>query len=291
MRKITLAVLVAAAAMVFTACGNKTPKANLKSDVDTLSYAFGMANTQGLKEYLAQMDIDTTDMKAFIKGFNEGVSAGDNKKQAAYYTGIAIGQQVSQRMIKGINQEIYGNDSTQSVSVKNFVAGFVAGVTGKKQIMTPEQAQMLFQQNLEKVKARVSESKYGENKKQGEDFLAANAKKPGIVTLPSGVQYKVLVEGKGEMPKDTSLVTVNYEGRTLDGKVFDSSYKRGQAVPMRANQVIKGFTEVLTHMPVGSTWEVYIPQELAYGAREQGDIKPFSMLIFKLELVQLGAKK
>ena len=90
------------------------------------------------------------------------------------------------------------------------------------------------------------------------------------------------------MPKDTSLVKVNYEGRTIDGKVFDSSYTRKQPLELRANQVIKGWTDALVHMPVGSVWEVYIPQELAYGEREQGDIKPFSALIFKIELISAG---
>ena len=106
-------------------------------------------------------------------------------------------------------------------------------------------------------------------------------------TLPSGLQYKVITEGKGALPKDTSLVEVNYEGRTIDGKVFDSSYKRNQPAEMRTNQVIKGFTEALVHMPAGSVWEVYIPQNLAYGEREAGEIKPFSTLIFKIELLKV----
>ena len=107
--------------------------------------------------------------------------------------------------------------------------------------------------------------------------------------LPSGVQYKVIKEGTGVMPKDTSLVTVNYEGKTLDGKVFDSTYKRNEPVELRANQVIKGWTEALVHMPEGSVWEVYIPQNLAYGERETGSIKPFSALVFKIELVKVGS--
>ena len=110
--------------------------------------------------------------------------------------------------------------------------------------------------------------------------------------LDGGVQYKVIKEGTGALPKDTSLVKVHYEGKTLDGKVFDSSYKRGEPANFRANQVIKGWTEALVHMPAGSIWEVYIPQELAYGERQQGaDIKPFSMLIFKIELLEVDGKK
>ena len=101
--------------------------------------------------------------------------------------------------------------------------------------------------------------------------------------LPSGVQYKVIKEGSGEIPADSSMVVVNYEGKTIDGKVFDSSYGK-EPVTFPANRVIKGWTEALVHMPVGSTWEVYIPQELAYGERQAGQIKPFSALIFKIEL-------
>jgi FKBP-type peptidyl-prolyl cis-trans isomerase FklB len=142
------------------------------------------------------------------------------------------------------------------------------------------------------IKAKNLEKEFGGNKKEGEKFLADNAKKEGVKVLPSGVQYKVLKEGTGAVPADTSRVKVHYEGKTLDGKVFDSSYKRGQPADFRANQVIKGWTDALTHMPAGSTWEVYIPQELAYGERQQGaDIKPFSMLIFKIELLEVNPKK
>ena len=131
-----------------------------------------------------------------------------------------------------------------------------------------------------------------DSKKAGEEFLAKNAKAEGVKVLDGGVQYKVIKEGTGALPKDTSLVKVHYEGKTLDGKVFDSSYKRGEPANFRANQVIKGWTEALVHMPAGSIWEVYIPQELAYGERQQGaDIKPFSMLIFKIELLEVDGKK
>jgi FKBP-type peptidyl-prolyl cis-trans isomerase FklB len=172
------------------------------------------------------------------------------------------------------------------------MAGFVAGTTGKDALMTVDSANVVAQTMMRSIKAKVLEKEFGPNKKAGEDFLAKNAKAEGVVTLPSGVQYKVLKEGKGAVPADTSRVKVHYEGRTLDGKVFDSSYKRGQATDFRANQVIKGWTDALTHMPAGSVWEVYIPQELAYGERQQGaDIKPFSMLIFKIELLEVDSKK
>ena len=292
MKKFTfVAAMAIAAASFVTSCGNSTSsKPNLKNDVDTLSYAMGMAQTQGLKQYLAQMEIDTTYMDAFIKGLNEGANAGDDKKKAAYYMGIQIGQQISNRMVKGINHELFGEDSTKTISLKNFMAGFVQGVKGKKGLMTVEQAGQVAQMKMMAIKAKNMEEQYGPLKKKGEEWMAANAKKPGVKTLPSGVQYKVIKEGAGAMPKDTSLVKVNYEGRLIDGTVFDSSYKNGQPVSLRANQVIKGWTEALVHMPAGSVWEVYIPQELAYGEREQGQIKPYSPLVFKIELLSVGGK-
>ena len=280
------ALAIVAAGMV--SCGKSTPKANLKSDVDTLSYAIGMAQTQGLKEYLVErMDVDTTYMKEFIKGLNEGANAGDDKKKAAYYAGIQIGQQISNIMMKNINREVFGNDSTKTISLKNFMAGFVSGVTGKNGLMTVEQAGQTAQTKMQQMKAEQMMKQYGPNKEKGEKFLAENAKKEGVKTLPSGVQYKVIKEGTGSIPADTSKVKVNYEGRTIDGKVFDSSYKRNQPLTLRCNQTIKGWTDAMVHMPVGSVWEVYIPQNLAYGEREQGDIKPFSVLIFKIELLSI----
>jgi FKBP-type peptidyl-prolyl cis-trans isomerase FklB len=292
MKKFTFAAIAAVAAVMISSCGNSTPRASLKNEVDTMSYAIGMAQTQGLKEYLVgSLDIDTAYMDDFIKGLNEGANAGDNKKKAAYYAGIQIGQQIANRMVKGINHEVYGDDSTKTISLKNFMAGFISGTTGKKALMTVDSAQMVAQRLIQSIKAKELEKTYGPNKEAGEKFLAANAKKDGVVTLPSGVQYKVITEGTGAIPSDTSLVKVNYEGRLINDSIFDSSYKRGEPTTFRANQVIKGWTEALCHMPAGSVWEVYIPQELAYGEREQNIIKPFSALIFKIELLEVNGKK
>ena len=292
MKKFTFAAVAAVSAVMMFACGNGTPKANLKSDVDTVSYAIGMAQTQGLKDYLVgRLGIDTTYMDDFIKGLNEGANAGDDKKKAAYYAGIQIGQQISNQMVRGINHELFGDDSTKTISLKNFMAGFVAGTTGKGGLMTVDSAQQVAQEMMRAIKAKSMEKEFGPNKEAGEKYLAANAKKEGVKVFEDGVQYKVIKEGTGALPKDTSLVKVHYEGKTIEGKVFDSSYERGKPAEFRANQVIKGWTEALVHMPAGSIWEVYIPQELAYGERQQGaDIKPFSALIFKIELLEVDGK-
>jgi FKBP-type peptidyl-prolyl cis-trans isomerase FklB len=142
------------------------------------------------------------------------------------------------------------------------------------------------------MKAEKEEKLYGANRKAGEDFLAANAKQPGVTVLPSGLQYKVLTKGTGEVPKISDEVIVKYEGKLIDGTVFDSSYERKeQTNKFRPSQVIKGWTEALTLMPVGSKWQIFVPQELAYGSREAGKIKPFSALIFTVELVGIEKAK
>ena len=245
-----------------------------------------MAQTQGLKDYLVQrLGVDTAYMDAFIKGLNEGVNAGDDKQKNAYYAGVQIGQQIGQQMVKNINHEIFGEDSTKTISLKNFMSGFITATTGRTGLMTIEQAQQLAQTKMQEIKARETEKTFGDNKKAGEKYLADYAKNKDVKKLPSGVLYKVIKEGTGAIPTDTSKVKVHYEGKTIDGKVFDSSYKRGEPLKLRANQVISGWTEVLTRMPVGSTWEVVIPQDKAYGSRKQGEIDPFSTLIFKIELL------
>ena len=290
MKKLMFVAAMAISAAFFTGCGNSTPKANLKSDVDTLSYVFGMARTQGLKEYLSQTGVDTTYMADFIKGLNEGANSGDDKKKAAYYAGIQIGQQIANQWVSGMNRELFGDDSTKTISLKNLMAGFVSGIKSNG-LMTVDSAQIVAQSMMQSIKAKALESTYGANKEAGEKFLAANKTKEGVKTLPSGVQYKVIKEGNGPIPADTSLVKVHYEGKTVEGKVFDSSYERGEPINLRCNQTIKGWTDAMVHMPAGSVWEVYIPQDLAYGEREQGDIKPFSALIFKIELIEVNPKK
>ena len=148
MKKLFFAVAMAAMIAGITSCRKTIHKPSLKSDVDTLSYAMGLAQTQCLREYLVQMDVDTAYIDAFVKGLNDGANAGDDKKKAAYFLGINIGQQISNRMVKGINHEIFGEDSTKTISLKNFMAGFITGATNKKGLMTVEQAGKLAQKKM-----------------------------------------------------------------------------------------------------------------------------------------------
>lgn len=289
MKKVTFVASLAIAAATLTSCGNSTPKADMKNDVDSMSYCIGLVQSQYIRQAIEQGQvIDTTYIDELVKGINEGANAGDDKKKAAYYTGLQIGQQLSTQLVKGVNHEVFGTDSTKTISLKNILAGFITGVTGKKGVVTVDEAQTLAQTKMKAIKAASMEKEFGPNKKAGEKFLAENKKKPGVVTLPSGLQYKVIKEGNGIIPTDTTKVKVHYEGRTIDGKVFESSYKNGQPLDIIPKQFIPGWTEALTHMPVGSIWEVYIPQNLGYGERQAGDIKPFSTLIFKIELISAG---
>ena len=290
MKKVSIFMAIAAAASL-ASCTAQAPKANLKTDIDSLSYSIGMAQTQGLKGYLTgRLDVDTAYMAEFIKGLNEGANK-TSKKDIAYMAGLQIGQQISNQMMKGINQELFAGDSTKTISKDNFMAGFIAGTLEKGGVMTMEAAQEYTRTAMETIKAKAMEEKYADNKAAGEKFLAENKTKEGVKTTESGLQYKVITEGKGEIPADTCKVKVNYKGTLIDGTEFDSSYKRNEPATFRANQVIKGWTEALTMMPVGSKWELYIPQELAYGSRDQGQIKPFSTLIFEVELLSIEKDK
>lgn len=266
--------------------------------IDSLSYSMGMAQTQGLKDYLAkQLKIDVNYMDDFVKGLKEGANAGDDQKKAAYYAGTQIGQQILRQMMPGLNKELFGAESTKKISLDQFMAGFISGVTGKDGKMTVDSANQVARRLMEQVKNDALMEQYGDNKKAGEDFIAAQAKlakkkKSGITVLPSGLIYKVLVKGNGPVAKETDKVKVKYEGRLIDGTVFDSTEKHGgEPATFSPSQVIKGWTEALTLMPVGSKWQLYIPQELAYGNRDAGQIKPFSALIFDVEVLEIVEDK
>ena len=198
----------------------------------------------------------------------------------SYALGLDIGRQLSQMGAEDLNIDDFAQ------AIKDVIAGNSLQVTEQEaQSIVTE----FFQQQEAKQRAAAAE-KYKDNKEKGEAWLAEKAMEEGVETLPSGLMYQVLNEGTGKKPTAADTVECHYEGRLIDGTVFDSSYKNGQPVTLRANQVIKGWTEALVHMPAGSVWEVYIPQELAYGEREQGQIKPYSPLVFKIELLSVGGK-
>ena len=264
----------------------------LNSSSDTLSYAAGMMLTDGLIPYLKQTGVDTAYMAKFIEGFETIVKSGDNPEMKAYVAGMEIANRVKDQMLSRMKGDL--KDSPDSIVDELAFRGFIDGLKSDTSVYDSKRASEMFKQKFEAAKKAKEEKLYGPNRDAGKAFLAENAKKDSVVTLPSGLQYKVLVKGNGEVPKATDKVLVNYEGRLIDGTVFDASKKHGdKPAEFKPSQVIKGWTEALTMMPVGSKWQLYIPYELAYGERNTGSIKPFSTLIFDVELVGIdnGEKK
>ena len=295
---IALAMMMAGAFCVDSNAGKKKSKEKkpekeavvMNNESDTLSYVAGMSMTQGLIPFLTQsLGVDTAYMADFVKGFQEAVKATDDPQFKAYSAGIEIAKQVKEKMLPGLANDL--KDSPDSLVEALALRGFTDALQGDTTYYNIDNAGLLFKDMLSEAKEAKTEKLYGENRRAGEAFLAENAKKEGVVTTESGLQYKVIVAGEREKPQHTDRVKVNYEGRLVDGTVFDSSAKHGdKPIEFRANQVIAGWTEALTLMPVGSKWEIYIPYNLAYGDRDQGKIKPFSALIFTVELVEIVKK-
>jgi len=185
----------------------------------------------------------------------------------------------------------------QSVEVDPAILtqGLKDALAGGNTLMTDEEARSTLtqlQEDLRKKQEAKMQQAGEENKKDGEAFLAANKAKADVVTLPSGLQYKILKAGTGPKPTATDSVVCNYRGTLIDGKEFDSSYKRGQPATFPVNGVIKGWTEALQLMPVGSKWQLFVPSDLAYGARGAGaDIGPNATLIFEVELLSIQGKE
>lgn len=281
-----MAAAVATTAITMVSCDGGS-SASIKDDADSVAYLLGVAQSQGLKQYMTmQLGVDSAYIDEFLKGMKEGAVNEADPKKEAFFQGTQVGKQV-QQMAKGLTQEIYGEDSTQTVNVKNIIAGLEAGLKGSATIGA-EEAYAAFNEKLKPLREANLEKQFADNKAEGEKYLAENKGKEGVTTTESGLQYKVLVAGDGELPTDTTTLQVNYEGRLIDGTVFDSSYNRNQplTINMARPGVIEGWIEVLKLMPAGSKWEVAIPHDLAYGSQNQGQIKPFSTLIFTIEVLK-----
>lgn len=254
--------------------------------VDTFSYLFGKANTNGLTNYLTQrMGVDAAYLEDFVKGFQQTALTEADKKEKARLAGIEIRSQVENQVIAQANKQI--NDSVDILNKTLFVKGFQDGITQSNMTISMDSIQQVVRKQMDYYHKVKMEKKYGANRIAGEEFLKKNAKADSVKTTASGLQYKILTKGTGEIPQATDKVKVHYEGHLIDGTEFDSSYKRDKPTTFPANEVIKGWTEALTMMPVGSKWMLYIPQELAYGDREQNKIPPFSTLIFTVELLEI----
>ncbi|MEN6323169.1 MAG: FKBP-type peptidyl-prolyl cis-trans isomerase [Proteiniphilum sp.] len=249
------------------------------------------------KELAAKIDsvnkINAPKLNDFIKGLTEGMN---QKEKSAYANGLSIGVQFSQQMLPQFNTMLFGTDSTKKVNNDQILAGLISVLKNQKLAIDKVQANGLIQTEVEKAQAaetaRQEENlkiQYKDSIAAGDAYMAENAKRAGVVTLPSGLQYEILRAGNGAIPTDTDKVKVHYHGTLINGTVFDSSVQRGEPASFGVTQVIPGWTEALKLMPVGSKWKLYVPYNLAYGSADRGTIKPFSNLIFEIEL--LGIEK
>lgn len=255
-------------------CMKNVATVTLNDKMDSLNYAFGLLNGNELRMYVLSADTTGTAGAELIKYINIGMKEKKHNPQL-----VSMGEQIG-KSIK--EQEAVGLIGEESLITKFdlILQGFVNGLKDFTEQMTPEEANMYITNALNHIK-------YGDTKAIGEKFLEENKLKENIQVTESGLQYEVLKMGKGKKPTATDKVKVHYHGTLIDGKVFDSSVERGEPIVFGLNQVIKGWTEGVQLMPLGSKFRFYIPQELGYGAQAAGDIPPYSTLIFEVELIDI----
>lgn len=278
--------LVVLLAIALTSCKRHEAKSvTLKTDIDSLNYAFGFSNGKILKEYHLNNDTTGEGFKSLMEGIMKGL-----EEEVSEVEGIGMVKEMGTNIGTQLRtvENFYG-DSTILVDMAFLRQGFINGISGFEGSMSPQQAQEYFNATMQLIQNRNAEREFAANKEAGLAFLAQNATAEGVQTTASGLQYKVITAGKANAPKPTaeSKVKVHYHGTLLDGTVFDSSVDRGTPAEFFLNQVIKGWTEGLQLMPVGSKYIFYVPQELAYGAQNTGVIQPFSTLIFEVELLEI----
>ena len=246
------------------------------------SYAIGVAQAKSLKDYLMQREgVEQQYLPMAILGIRDyaKLTPEQLKEKQAYAAGLRIGEMNKQHVVPTFNQQATGKRDTTFVDAELLVNGLADGMNGVA-TLSADSAMKVAEQQMAYYKNEI--------KNANALWLDANKQKKDVKTLASGLQYRILTAGNGPIATDTTKVEVHYEGKLIDGTIFDSSYKRGQTATFRPDQVIKGWTEALQLMPEGSTWELYIPYDLAYGENGTQNIPPYSTLIFKVEVVKVG---
>lgn len=296
MKKIIFAATIAAVGL-FASCKGGSTKASLKTDIDTVSYELGLANSQGLSTYLEQEGIDSAQIKDFLRGIKDGITKSGKKKERAYYLGLQAGLNMYQNMVKPSSQQLFGGDSTKQLSAKNLVAGLVAGANNKSalkingKVIDPQAAGQDVNERIQVLTAKSLEKKYGAQKAENDKKLKETVSKLGLKSLGKGVYYKENVAGTGAKAKITDAVEVDYELSLIDGTVIEDSKKNGSGQPARLSlqQIIPGLQTALTQMPAGADWDIYVSYDQAYGAQGAGpQIQPFTNL--KFHIVNHGVK-
>jgi len=252
-------------------------------DGETFSYAFGVANADGLRQYLQMQEgVDSAHMRYALEAMCENMSDEQAAILKARAAGAKLAKMNTEQVLPMMNVQAAGSKTANYADMKAFNRGLADAINGKAS-MTSDSAANLVQRQMD-----YQSDTY---RVKNEQWLADNAKQKDVKTLPGGVQYRILTKGNGPVPTDTSTVEVNYEGKLIDGTVFDSSYERGQSITFPVNGVIKGWQDALKAMPEGSIWELFIPQAKGYGDKGTRSIPPYSTLIFKVELLNANAPK
>ena len=285
MKKTVLFSIMAAGCVAFglTSCDSKAG-ANLKTDVDSVSYAYGVLNgtdmAEGIKQYPKKIEASE-----LIKGIAQTLNSDSTKM--SYELGMNIGVNLKQQFEQMGQQGIEINKAT-------FLAALSKSIKGDSTLLSRSQAEQVYQafmtsfqeKKMEAEEARSAESPEAKkNAAEGKKFLEEKSKEAGVQKTASGLLYKVIKEGKGEKPTATSNVKINYKGTLIDGKQFDAN----KNTTMNVGQVVPGFREALMLMTPGSTYQVYIPAELGYGLRQTGSIPVNSTLIFDIDLLEVEA--
>ncbi|GHT58173.1 peptidyl-prolyl cis-trans isomerase [Bacteroidia bacterium] len=268
--------------MVGCSTSPKQKNAALKTSLDSVSYAIGVQNAEQMKEMLTiRRGLDPTKMDEFVEGFMDAVYPA--KEPTKNY---ALGQEIGANLRETLkNSPILPNDSVTRINKDAFVDGVIAVLKEQKNIKISRDEAKVFVEAFFKAAEEKSNAPKIEAEKK---FLEENAKKDSVISTASGLQYKIIKQGKGAIPGENTKVKVNYVGKLIDGTVFDSSVERGEAFETNTSGgIIEAWKEALKLMPVGSKWVIYAPSELAYGSHDMGKIPPYSPLIFEIELVEI----
>lgn len=293
MKKSLFAVAATAALMGLNSCTG-VPKADLATEVDSLSYSIGVVQCDPrMKDMLSgQFEIDSTNYDALIKGFMRGAKSTDND-EIAEIIGFQLGMQFNDKALKRNSAYFFSGDTTKMLNRDDILNAWVTAFKGGDVKISLDSARMFINNFQQKIYEKNMEEQYADWKKRNEEFLAENGKKDGVVTTASGLQYKIVREGKGQIPTDSTELYVTYTGTLVDSTQFDSSYREDRKTKVKKNNpfktrpdggIIEGWKEILKTVPVGTKLVLYVPSDLGYGARTMAKIKPFSTLIFEMEI-------
>ena len=268
-RIIVLGVLLYVAWLAFLcSCSSPSGEVRLRNVDDSLSYAVSMLVSEELPGMLAAEGIDSTTIDDFIRGVRAAFPLDDSPESSAYLNGVVVAVEAMD-MLNRANKSIYPDGNDKKVDRKLFVEGIVAASKGDSEVMDMAFAIDFYNQHIFRARS--------------EQFISENASRPGVVTLPSGVQYKVSVMGSGAKAGNDDTVKCIYKGTYPNGAVFDSS--RGEAVDLEVASLVPGLAEVVMTLPAGTQCMVYVPWNLAYGAKGSGKISPYSALVYDSEII------